>query len=292
MMDAPPELEDSIPFVDMVEYLTKHGVAAPRIHALQMDQGLMLLDDFGDETLLMALERGVSPELLYDQAVDTLLDFQATPQNNRCIAHQRPYDRNLLRFELSLFTDWFIEGLLETPISEADKARFDRAFDDLINALLEQPVTLVHRDYHSRNLMWMGKGRGLGVIDFQDAVMGPITYDLASLLRDCYVAWEAPFRRRAMERWLAGASMRLGYQADWETFQRAFDWMALQRNLKAIGIFGRLSIRDGKHGYLADIPRTLGYVRENLAVYEEWSDLAELVTHYVPLEREIPTCAP
>lgn len=280
LMDAPPEKEDSSPFVNVAHFLGKHGVPVPTLVASQPDAGFCLMQDFGDTTFLKALEQGVPAETLYRQAVDVLLTIQTTPLDTTCIAHYRPYDRKLLRFELSLLTDWLIEKALDTPITPEDRERFDKVFKLLIDACLSQPVTFVHRDYHSRNLMWW-QGQ-TGVLDFQDAVMGPITYDLASLLRDCYVAWDAPFRRQVMDWWWQGARERLGYDVDHETFQRHFDWMAIQRNLKAVGIFGRLSRRDGKHGYLNDIPRTMGYVRETLAHYPELDELSRLLDHYLP----------
>ncbi|MBF0153033.1 MAG: phosphotransferase [Magnetococcales bacterium] len=283
LMVAPPEKEDSAPFVDISRFLDRFGVAVPRVLDGDKAAGLYLLDDFGDMTFLRVLEAqgmGVA-ERLYQGAVESLLQIQATPVDGSCVAHKRPFDRKLLRFELSLLTDWTIEGIWKRRISPEDRQRFERLFDRLLDAILAQPVVFVHRDYHSRNLMWMA-GERVGILDFQDAVMGPITYDLASLLRDCYVAWDGPFRRKMMILWREGAARRLGYAPSWEAFERDFDWMSVQRNLKAVGIFGRLSLRDGKHGYLGDIPRTLGYVRETLARYPELAELADLLA----------TCAP
>ncbi|MBF0184384.1 MAG: phosphotransferase [Magnetococcales bacterium] len=280
LMDAPPDKEDSAPFLDIARFLHPYGVPVPRIVQADLPQGYLLLEDFGDTTFLIALNQGSSPRQLYHAAVDTLLNLQATPLDGACIAHQRPFDRAMLRRELALFTDWYIEQIRETPISAEDRQRFDQIFDRLIEEILQQPVVLVHRDYHSRNLMWYENG--VGLLDFQDAVVGPVTYDLASLLRDCYVAWDAPFRAEIAALWLQGARERLNYSPDSQRFQRDFDWMAIQRNLKAIGIFGRLSRRDGKHGYLNDIPRTMGYVRETLARYPELSTLSALMDRYTP----------
>ncbi|MBF0128337.1 MAG: phosphotransferase, partial [Magnetococcales bacterium] len=234
-----------------------------------------------DVTFLKALQEGVAPDTLYRPAVETLLALQSTPDDGSCVAHQRPYDRAMLRRELALFTDWYIEGIRQTPIAPADRVAFDLAFDALLDAILQQPWTLVHRDYHCRNLMWH-EGR-VGVLDFQDAVMGPVTYDLASLLRDCYVAWDEPFRHKVMSWWFDDPRTRRRYPASRERFQKDFDLMAVQRNLKAVGIFGRLSRRDGKHGYLNDIPRTLGYVGESLPKYPELAELKRLIQHYAPL---------
>ncbi|MEO5345431.1 MAG: phosphotransferase [Magnetococcus sp. YQC-9] len=280
LMDAPPEKEDSAPFVDIARFLKKYGVPVPEVVAERLDQGYLLLEDFGDQTFLKALDAGASADTLYRAAVETLIDLQNTPEDGSCLAHGRPFDRAMLRRELALFTDWYIEGILKTPITPEDRAAFDRVFDVLMERILEQPWTLVHRDYHSRNLMWCD-GR-IGVLDFQDAVMGPITYDLASLLRDCYVAWERPFRERVMGWWFADPRIQGRYTVEWPRFQADFERMGIQRNLKAIGIFGRLSLRDGKHGYLNDIPRTFGYVRETLTSHPELAELERLIDRYVP----------
>ncbi|MBF0097525.1 MAG: phosphotransferase [Magnetococcales bacterium] len=281
LMDAPPDKEDSAPFLDIARFLHPHGVPVPRILQADLQQGYLLLEDFGDTTFLLALEQGVPARQLYQAAVETLLTLQATPLDGSCIAHGRPFDYAMLRRELALFTDWYIEQIRATPISDQDRQRFDAVFDRLLGEILQQPTVLVHRDYHSRNLMWHEDT--VGLLDFQDAVVGPITYDLASLLRDCYVAWDAPFRAEISALWLQGARQRLNYAPDGAArFQRDFDWMAIQRNLKAIGIFGRLSRRDGKHGYLNDIPRTMGYVRETLARYPELYPLATLIDQYAP----------
>ncbi|MBF0625981.1 MAG: phosphotransferase [Magnetococcales bacterium] len=284
LMDAPPDREDSAPFVDLSAFLDRHGIRVPRVLAAAPEHGLYLLDDLGDLTFLRALQAGAPPaDRLYEAAVATLVNLQATPLDNTCVAHRRPYDRRLLAFELSLFTDWYVEGIRKTPIPPRDRQRFAAVFERLMAGILAQPVVLVHRDYHSRNLMWTADEQ-VGVIDFQDGVVGPVTYDLASLLRDCYIAWPAPFRQRMMDLWLDQAGDRLGYRPGPEAFQRDFDWMAVQRNLKAVGIFGRLSLRDGKHGYLHDIPRTLGYVRETLPRHPELADLAALIDQYAPRE--------
>jgi N-acetylmuramate 1-kinase len=282
-MDAPPAQEDSAPFVDLSDFLLKHGISVPRVVKARLDLGYLLLDDFGDETFLRALEGGASEPLLYREAVEVLLDIQSTPNDGSCVAHGRPYDRALMSREFALFTDWYLEGICKQTITPDDRLGFETAFSRIMDHLLALPTCLVHRDYHCRNLMWQesktGKDR-VGVLDFQDGVMGPVTYDLASLLRDCYVAWDTPFRKRVSDHWLQGASERLGYSPDPAQFKKDFDWMALQRNLKAIGIFGRLSLRDGKHGYLNDIPRTFSYVHQALPDYPELDDLNQLINKY------------
>ena len=289
-MDAPPDKEDASPFVDIAHFLKQFGIPVPLVLHARLDLGYLLLEDFGDITFLEAIHKtsqGSSPneiDTMYRAAITTLLDIQATPIDGSSIAHRRFFDENRLRQELALFTDWYIEKIQGNVISSKDRRQFDDLFSTLLKTLLQQPVVFMHRDYHSRNLMWHQKKGvwGVGVLDFQDAVIGPITYDLASLLRDCYVAWDLPFRERILTFWLEGARHRLGYAPQSrQTFQKTFDWMALQRNLKAIGIFGRLSCRDGKHGYLKDIPRTMGYVRETLARYPEMHALGRLLDRYV-----------
>ncbi|MBF0446786.1 MAG: phosphotransferase [Magnetococcales bacterium] len=285
LMDAPPLKEDSAPFLDLSRFLYKNGIPVPQVIAARLDLGFLLLDDFGDCTFLLALEQGESPDLLYRWAVDVLLDIQTTPVNGQTIAHERPYDRALLSRELALFTDWYLEGICKQSITVSDQKRFDSLFERVMEQVLCQPTCLVHRDYHSRNLMWRPQEQGrnrVGVLDFQDAVMGPVTYDLASLLRDCYVAWDRSFRDQISAWWLKGARDRLNYNRTNEEFERDFDWMALQRNLKAVGIFGRLSLRDSKHGYLKDIPRTMSYIKETIIKYPELDELNGLIGRYVP----------
>ncbi|MBF0613060.1 MAG: phosphotransferase [Magnetococcales bacterium] len=282
LMDAPPARENSQPFVDIARFLRNHGVPVPNLQAIRLEEGFLLLEDFGDTTYLKALDAGEAALPLYEKAVDILLDIQATPVDDTCIAHRRPFDRAMLRQEMALLTDWYIEGILQRPISPEDRTRFDTAFHSLLDGILEQPVVFVHRDYHSRNLMWLGDG--VGVLDFQDAVMGPVTYDLASLLRDCYVAWDADFRQTIAQRWLTAAGERLGYRPNAQQFSKDLEWMSIQRNLKAVGIFGRLSLRDGKHGYLNDIPRTLTYVRDNLQRHPQLELLQQLLDTYLPAD--------
>ncbi|MBF0453871.1 MAG: phosphotransferase [Magnetococcales bacterium] len=285
LMDAPPDKENSAPFVDLSRFLLGHGVAVPKVVKANLEQGYLLLDDLGDETFLVALRQGVSPQTLYALAVEVLLTIQSTPNDGSSIAHGRSYDRALMAREFALFTDWYLEGIRKQSITPADRSRFTAVFERIMDHLLSLPTVLVHRDYHCRNLMWQPGKEGrerVGVLDFQDAVMGPITYDLASLLRDCYVAWEAPFRQEISALWLSGAKKRLGYDPTPAQFKKDFDWMALQRNLKAIGIFGRLSLRDGKHGYLNDIPRTMTYVHQTLSDHPELDDLRALIEKYAP----------
>jgi aminoglycoside/choline kinase family phosphotransferase len=214
-------------------------------------------------------------DALYADAIEALVRIQA--RGARFGAQLPPYDEKLLRFEMSLFTDWLLARHLQVSLDPGATQALARVFDTLVASALEQPPVFVHRDYHSRNLM-VCSGHNPGILDFQDAVHGPLTYDLVSLLRDCYiawpqdrvVAWALDFRRRA-----ASAGLPVG--ADEQQFLRWFDLMGVQRHLKASGIFARLWHRDGKPGYLADVPRTLEYVAQACARHADLAPLGELV---------------
>jgi aminoglycoside/choline kinase family phosphotransferase len=256
-MDAPPEHEDVGPFLHVARLLAGAGVHAPHVHALNLEQGFLLLDDFGNTRYLDALD-ATSADALYGDALDTLLRIQSgiSPRESALPS----YDAALLHREMELFRDWFLQKLLALAPDTATHALMDELWQTLIDSALAQPRVCVHRDYHSRNLM-VTEAPNPGVLDFQDSVVGPITYDLASLLRDCYIAWP----RERVESWAlqhAGQLRSTGLldEVDDALFLRWFDLMGIQRHLKAIGIFSRLWLRDRKPGYLADIPRTLDYV--------------------------------
>jgi aminoglycoside/choline kinase family phosphotransferase len=278
VMDAPPTHEDVRPFIHVSGLLRKAGVQAPQIHAQDIDQGFLLLCDFGDRAYLSALNADTA-DALYGDAMESLLRLKRGVDIGGC--GLPPYDEALLHLEMNLFRDWFLGRLLGHSLDAAETAVLDKAFALLAASALAQPKVCVHRDYHSRNLMVMAQGNP-GVLDFQDAVIGPITYDLVSLLRDCYIAWP----RQQVEAWvyryyqsLLDAGLLSGCGA--EAFLRWFDWMGAQRHLKAIGIFSRLNLRDGKPGYLADIPRTLNYVVEVCGRYPELADFLALLEHGV-----------
>jgi len=274
-MDAPPEQEDVRPFVKVAQMLGAAGVNAPQVLAQQLDEGFLLLTDLGSQTYLTALAQGANEERLYGDAVQALVQMQI---GCRSYSGQLPlYDAPLLHREMQLFPDWFMVKHLGLAIDAAVQADLQNAFDLLAESALAQPRVFVHRDYHSRNLMTAGLANP-GILDFQDAVWGPITYDLVSLLRDCYIAW--PLER--VHGWVRDFRARLSeagivVPVSEPEFLRWFDLMGVQRHLKAIGIFARLWHRDGKPGYLNDIPRTLGYIRSVLPVYPELSALARLI---------------
>ncbi len=256
-MDAPPDKEDCRPFVAVAERMRNAGLHAPQIFEQDLARGFLLLEDLGSRSYLAALIPE-TVESLYRDALAALLRLQT----NAPVADLPRYDRDLLAREMGLFTDWLLGEHLGLTVSGEEQATLAATFELLIDNALAQPMVCVHRDYHSRNLMVVGVDNP-GVIDFQDAVAGPITYDLVSLLRDCYVAWPGA----QVDAWVEGyhrqaqaAGLLEGVDA--ATFLAWFDLMGVQRHLKAAGIFARLNHRDGKAGYLADIPRTLGYILE------------------------------
>ena len=270
-VDAPPEKENSRPFVAIARALRAHGAHVPEVLATDFEQGFMLLEDFGDVLLRPRLD-AATVDVLYGRAMDTLLHLQAcTEVPDHALPH---YDRPRLTDEMALIRDWFIARYLGLELDAGQRSVLEDAFALIAADVGAQPQVFVHRDYHSRNLMLLASGE-IGVIDFQDAVTGPVTYDLVSLLRDAYVSWPAA----DVARWVgqyAGrlrAAGRLGADVDDATFQRWFDWMGAQRHLKVVGIFARLSIRDGKHGYLDDIPLVFHYL---LAEIEDQAELAPL----------------
>lgn len=270
-MDAPPEREDCRPFVRICERLHAYGLNTPRILERDLAKGFLLLDDLGGTQYLAALDAG-NAESLYGDALDALLRMQTRVP----AADLAPYDRDELLREMMLFVDWFLQRHLQVTIDEQGRSVIHDTFEQLIDNALEQPRVFVHRDYHSRNLM-VRDTNNPGILDFQDAVNGPVTYDLVSLLRDCYIAWpEADIKR-----WVHGYHGRLReaglVDVEIPVFQRWFDWMGVQRHLKAIGIFARLNHRDGKPGYMNDIPRAFGYVSDVCARYPELEPFARLM---------------
>jgi aminoglycoside/choline kinase family phosphotransferase len=271
-MDAPPAKEDMEPYIRIAGMLVDVGVNAPRVLERNFQDGFLLNSDLGSRTYLADLDAGADPERLYRDAIEALVLIQA-----RGPAHAAtlpPYDDALLRREMGLFPEWFCGRHLDLQLSSAESAALGKVFDVLSAEALRQPRVFVHRDYHSRNLMvgdGVKYGANPGILDFQDAVVGPVTYDLVSLLRDCYIAW--PLERvRGWAKNYRDSAQRSGLAVGGNDaeFTRWFDLMGVQRHLKAIGIFARLWHRDGKPGYLEDIPRTLDYVRQ---VSRDYGDL-------------------
>lgn len=287
-MDAPPGKEDMGPYIRVAAMLGEVGVNAPRVLEHDEAQGFLLNTDLGSRTYLADLEAGADVERLYHDAIEALVAIQARAGQHA--AQLPPYDDALLRRELGLFPEWFVARHLGLQLNESETASLAKVFDTLVAEALKQPQVFVHRDYHSRNLMVCdGKREGAnpGILDFQDAVLGPITYDLVSLLRDAYIAW--PLER--IHAWIRGyrdSARRSGLDAGASEgeFQRWFDFMGLQRQIKVLGIFARLYHRDGKSGYLKDLPRTLSYVRQ---VSKHYRDL-DFLTSFIE-QRIVPAMA-
>ncbi len=270
-MDAPPAQEDIAPFIDVTQRLLRVGATVPRIHATDLANGFLLLDDLG-QTHYLAVLSAQSVESLYADATHALAQLHTADTQNL-----PRYDQALLEREMSLFPDWLLVRHLGLALTEKQSAKLNDAFQTLQAVALEQPRCFVHRDYHSRNLMYLEQNNP-GIIDYQDAVYGPLTYDLVSLLRDCYIAWPQTnvqswalaFRDRLLA---LGVIDPIG-DTD---FLRWFDLMGVQRHLKASGIFARLFHRDGKPGYLREIPRTINYIFQVGPNYTETQSLIALL---------------
>jgi len=267
-MDAPPEKEDSRPFVRVARMLDEAGVHAPKVLAHDLEQGFLMLSDLGTRTYLDELSAHNAAALFAD-ATDALIRWQLATRPGEL----PPYDEALLRRELNLFPEWYVGKHLRKELSPAQKQTLEAVFAALVRSALAQPSVFVHRDYMPRNLMVSEPNPG--VLDFQDAVLGPITYDIVSLMRDAFVSWE---EERVLDwtvrYWEKAKRADLPVAADFGEFWRAFEWMGLQRHLKVLGIFARINYRDGKPKYLGDTPRFIGYAR---SVAKRYRDLAPLV---------------
>ena len=272
IMDAPPGRENPLPFIKIANLLAKAGVHTPRIMAQDLTLGFLLLSDLGDESYLQVLNFE-NAEALYGDALQALLKIQSIPVTSAALP---AYGTGLLWQEMSLFRDWLLHRHLGINLSPSQEQRLEASFQLLMESALQQPKVVVHRDYHSRNLMACEDRPG--VIDFQDAVIGPFTYDLVSLLRDCYIRWP----QQQVEQWA------LNYFGQWQRqsgsrgispqmFLTWFDLMGVQRHLKAVGIFCRLNYRDHKPGYLNDIPLTFNYVLETCQRHSGLADFHQLL---------------
>ncbi len=271
VMDAPPPQEDCRPFVRIAGMLETMSLNVPHVIAADVERGFLLLTDLGNRSYLDALvDDASSAGQLYSAAIDSLVTMQ---QRGAAVQDLLPaYDDTLLRAELALFHDWLCETHLGIRLSRAEEDAWQRCCDVLVSNALSQPQVFVHRDYHSRNLMVV-PGDNPGILDFQDAVCGPYSYDLVSLLKDCYIKWPAADIRTQVSYFAESLQGR----AEDRQFLREFDLMGVQRHLKAAGIFARLSHRDGKEGYLRDVPRTLSYIVDIAPEYGELGYLADLI---------------
>jgi hypothetical protein len=275
-MDAPPDKEDCRPFLSVRRVFGEAGAHVPQVHAEDLVQGFLLLEDLGGTTYLERLRSAGGDDSvaadLYGAAIDALVAIQRSADHSAL----PPYDEALLRRELNLFPDWYMAQHLRVAPTDADAAILARAFDAILANNLAQPRVPVHRDYHSRNLMVCEPLPG--VLDFQDAVLGPITYDLASLLKDAYIKWdEERIIDWCVRYWEKARKAGLPVPADFSAFYRDFEWMGLQRHLKVAGIFARLCHRDGKKRYLDDLPLVIGYLDTVCERYREFGPLAALL---------------
>jgi aminoglycoside/choline kinase family phosphotransferase len=270
-MDAPPPQEDCRPYVAAAKLLAAAGLHAPAVLAMDFERGFLLLTDLGTRTYLDALDRTSAPAL-YADASAALVRWQLASRDGVLPR----YDETLLRRELDLFPDWYVAKHLGATLTAAQKATLDKAFRTILDNNLAQAPVFVHRDYHSRNLMVTEPNPG--VLDFQDAVYGPITYDLVSLLRDAYIEWDEERQIDwAVRYWERARGARLPVGGDFGGFWRDFEWMGVQRQLKVLGIFARLHHRDGKDGYLQEMPRVMRYLRGACARYRELGPLLRLL---------------
>ncbi|WP_339531973.1 aminoglycoside phosphotransferase family protein [Pseudomonas mucidolens] len=271
VMDAPPPQENCKPFVEIAQMLAKSGINVPQIYAEDLPRGFLLLNDLGKKTYLEVIDDANADQLFAD-AIDALLAFQQLPME----APLPSYDVALLRRELELFPEWYVRRHLGIEFDTQQQALWQRASDLLIDSALAQPKVLVHRDYMPRNLMISEPNPG--VLDFQDAVYGPVTYDITCLFKDAFLSWpQARVREWQHGYWARAGQLGIPVQADFEAFLRASDLMGVQRHLKVIGIFARICHRDGKPRYLADVPRFFAYIEAVLAERAELADLAELL---------------
>ena len=269
---APPASEDSKTFVQVADFLRAQCVKAPRIEAVDYERGFLLIENLGERLYLSELNEG-TVEALYGEALMTLLRLQQSPRGPVDLP---PYSREKLMQEMDLFPEWFVRRLMNYQLTASEELMIKQTFDALADSALEQPACFVHRDYHSRNLIHRPYSSP-GVIDFQDAVWGPFTYDLVSLLRDCYVRWpEESVRRWALT--YANMAQEVGIappDMDAAQFLRWFDLMGLQRNIKVLGIFARLALRDGKQRYLHDLPLVMRYLLEVMDAHPPFAAFAE-----------------
>lgn len=267
LMDASLEKESLLPFVNITEKLLKTDVKAPQIYYKDLENGYLVLKDFGNTNLLDILNEN-NFEALYKQAIGEILKMQ-----NADAANLPLYDKAFLHFEMDLMQEWYLQKKLSLTLSNSQEKMLADTLDLISDVVLSQPQNVfVHRDFHSRNIMVKNNG-DLGVIDYQDAMNGAITYDLVSLLKDCYIV----FDRNKIEKLVLHFRDQLKLDVNDATFLKWFDFMGLQRHIKVLGIFSRLHLRDGKDGYLKDIPLTLSYVIDTAARYNETKALSEFL---------------
>lgn len=283
-MDAPPPQEDCTPFVHAAEVFADAGINVPKIIAQDIPNGFLLLSDLGNTTFLSALQAPNGLEVaadLYRDASNALIKLQLASKPEVF----SPYDEALLTREMQLFPDWYVTKHLNVTLTDAQQEVMNKTFAVLNANILAQPKVYVHRDYHSRNLMVQTNSHDLGVLDFQDAVYGPITYDLVSLLKDAYISWdEDQVLDWAVRYWQSARKAGLPMSEDFAEFYRDFEWMGAQRHIKVLGIFARLYHRDGKDGYLKDMPLVMDYLRRVCDRYLELKPFLRLLDELAGVE--------
>ncbi|PMX03853.1 aminoglycoside phosphotransferase [Pseudomonas sp. FW215-R2] len=271
VMDAPPPQENCKPFVDIAFLLAKSGINVPKIYAEDLERGFLLLNDLGNKTYLDVID-SENADALFSDALQSLLAFQQLPM----VAPLPSYDVALLRRELELFPEWYVKRELGVEFDATQQQQWQQVSDLLIDSALAQPKVLVHRDYMPRNLMLSEPNPG--VLDFQDAVYGPVTYDVTCLFKDAFLSWPEERVRGWLENyWQQAAALNIPVQPDFEDFLRASDLMGVQRHLKVIGIFARICHRDGKPRYLGDVPRFFSYIEAVIARRPELAQLQALL---------------
>jgi len=277
VMDAPPQHEDCRPFLQIGKLFEDAGAHVPHAYAQDLEQGFLLLSDLGNTTYLQALTSDNANQL-YGAATDALIKIQLASQKHVL----PPYDETLLRRELNLFPEWYIGKHLGVTLNDKQRDGIERAFQRIITNNLAQPCVYVHRDYHSRNLMHLTDNNP-GIIDFQDAVYGPITYDLASLFKDAYIKWEeADILDWLIDYWEKARTAGLPVHEDFGAFYRDYEMMGVQRHIKVLGIFTRLHHRDGKDGYLKDMPLVMSYLRSACERYVDLKPLYNILEQIEP----------
>ena len=271
VMDAPPQQEDCRPFVKVAALFAEAGLNVPTILAQDLEQGFLLLSDLGTQTFLDVLNEG-NADVLFRDATDALVAWQLASRPDVL----PPYDEALLRRELNLFPEWYVAQHLKIALDEKQRNTLNNAFTAIVRHNLAQPSVYVHRDYMPRNLMVSTPSPG--ILDFQDAVYGPISYDVASLFKDAFISWEEERVLDGVIRyWEKARKAGLQVPLDFGDFYRDFEWMGLQRHLKVLGIFARINYRDSKPKYLADTPRFMNYVRQVCVRYGELKPLLRLL---------------
>lgn len=280
IMDAPPDKETVQPFLQVAHLLNKIGITIPQIHAYDQMQGFVMLDDLGDTLLLQSLDTR-NADMLYSYALKMLIQMQTSSPND--IERLPVFDKKYILQELSLFHHWFLQIYLNIQLSPQEEQLIADTFEQLATAIIKQPQTFMHRDYHSRNIMLITDKPTpvLGLIDFQDAMQGPVSYDLVSLLKDCYIQW--PPER--INRWITSFYEQApqAQQVSLEQFKCDFDFCGLQRHLKVLGIFSRLYLRDEKANYLQNLPLTLHYVMACLECYDSFKPFYQFMQEKVQL---------